>query len=216
MGRNIAILGLGLSLFAAGVAQADSYINGVAVDCLPELGILQLIPNNYNVGYDNQTAFLKSKEKQESLREQKHVFTELNEKTYSTQCVLYGKKIDVLFEPDGCGTRRYNRRLSPDWGSELVCIPSVVTLSIDGKKIIDRLRVQRNIDAALVDQLTVNVEIDGEFVVLVTYHHEPEDDFDSGSGKINYGQLMGELYIKADFEKDFVINNKNFWGDENS
>lgn len=204
-------------------SDAKKYVDMVKINCLPEIGVLQINVNDFKVGDVNQEAFYLHKESREKRLETRRMyhFREGENKQVARVCVINGTKVSVRLEDVRCVSDALNApKLDENETYPADCIGAAVSIRVDNKLWVNNLNLQKTVDYKKINSIEIgrptSPKGDNDLAMRINFiagRDQLPDEIKHPKASVSSDMMYSVVYPEQKFSDGFVVNNDNFWGE---
>ena len=205
--------------------EAAKYLDMIKINCLPEIGVLQVNAYDFKVGAQNQEAFYLNQERRENSLENKRIyhFNEDDIKRVGRVCVINGHKVRVRLVSSRCNKNPHNPyQYNKDETYPQDCLGAAISVKVDDALWVNNLELQNSLDFKKVNSLEIGQSAASEsgddekpLLLRINYVSGRENvplNVKHPNAQIKSDVLYSLTYPEKLFADGLVINDDNFWG----
>lgn len=202
--------------------EAAKYLDMIKINCLPEIGVLQVSAYDFKVGRQNQEAFYLNKERRENSLENKRIyhFNEDDVKRIGRVCVINGHKVRVRLVSSRCNknpNNPYQYQKGETYPQD--CLGAAVSIKVDDALWVNNLDLQDNLAFKKINSLEIGKNAsdnaDNQLLLRINYISGRESvplNVNHPNAQIKSDVMYSVLYPEKLFADGGVVNDDNFWG----
>ena len=197
-----------VSCFVPQICQAESYLNLFEVNCLPEIGVLQIAPKPYPVSDDKLKEIYDDLQFKQKMEDKNFYFLKLNTASSIQKiCPFRGYSVQADLQTVVCENGKRNATMNP-------CFDTSLNLKVGDKEIVKGLNLNQfsgkrdivNVEFRAIDNVRYALQID--YLLKVDGLSSP-DDFPENVD-VRLMPRYRVLYGFDVWDDGFVLDNSSF------